>query len=82
MATPGDDATIDDAIISSVHSRWRKVALIVAKTEAELERSGIVVPLEAIGARVTALVQSGRLEGAGNLCRWRHSEVRLPPDAQ
>lgn len=38
--------------------------------------------LDGIGERVQALVEAGRLEGAGDLSNWRHSEVRLPPDAQ
>ena len=30
-----------------------------------------------IAGRIKALVETGGLEGAGNLDRWRHSEVRL-----
>ena len=31
-----------------------------------------------IDARMAVLVGSGQLEAAGNIKRWRHSEVRLP----
>jgi hypothetical protein len=33
---------------------------------------------DAIAARITALVSSGKLEAQGDLANWRHSEVRLP----
>jgi len=32
--------------------------------------------LDAIEARIRALVDAGKLEAAGNLSRWGHSEVR------
>jgi hypothetical protein len=88
---------IDDAIMSVVQSRWRKVATIALRAEAALEGRGPSVRsrpsddkqalardefLDAIAGRISALVAAGRLEGAGNLSTWRHSEVRLPPDAQ
>jgi hypothetical protein len=33
--------------------------------------------LDFIADRINALVMAGRLEAAGNLDRWRHSEIRL-----
>jgi hypothetical protein len=38
--------------------------------------------LDAIGTRIGTLVRRGRLEAAGNLSRWRRSEVRLPANAE
>jgi hypothetical protein len=38
--------------------------------------------LDRIAQRITRLAEAGKLERAGNLAKWRHSEVRLPPDAQ
>jgi hypothetical protein len=34
---------------------------------------------EIIAARIVALAEAGRIEGAGDLRMWRHSEVRLRP---
>ena len=90
-------ALIDEAILSVASARWLKVARIVSHAEkllegevpgispnpqneeeaAESEKAAL-----AIGQRIQALVEAGRLEGAGNLSRWRHSEVRLPPNAK
>ena len=96
LSNPGEDALIDAAILSAVGKRWLKVARIISDAEkllegkipginrnpqneeedAESEKS-----LFAIERRIQALVDAGRLEGAGDLSNWRHSEVRLPPDA-
>ena len=37
------------------------------------------ISAEIIGARIVALAEAGRIEGAGDLRMWRHSEVRLRP---
>jgi hypothetical protein len=76
------DEVIDNAILSIVGSRFQKVAMIIAKAEKELERRSLIVDMEMIWKRIIALTGDGKLEGAGDLARWRHSEVRLPPNAQ
>ena len=90
--TPAE-AAIDDAILSSVGPRFQKVAMVIGRAEkalargvdfsatmTEQERSVALDALyEAIAARIRGLVEGGELEGAGNLHRWRPSEVRLPP---
>jgi hypothetical protein len=90
-------ALIDYTIMSVVRPQWLKVAMIVARAEKALEGRVPPVDLrlseqeqvaarddflDAIAARLQALVDAGRLEGAGNLSNWRHSEVRLPREAQ
>jgi hypothetical protein len=79
--TPSSDA-IDGAILSVVGPRFQKVVMIIAKTDKELQRRSLVADDVSIAERIRAMVATGRLEGAGNLSRWRHSEVRLPPDAK
>jgi hypothetical protein len=89
-------ALIDDTIKSVVRPQWLKVAMIVGRAEKALEGRVPPVDLrltkheqasardeflDVIAARIQALVEAGKLEGAGNLSNWRHSEVRLPPDA-
>lgn len=72
---------IDETILSLTGKHWRKVAMIIAKTERALESKALSVDLEAIERCIGVLVEMGRLEGVGNLSNWRHSEVRLPPNA-
>ena len=35
------------------------------------------ISAEMFGARLSALAEVGRIEGRGDLRKWRHSEVRL-----
>jgi hypothetical protein len=42
------------------------------------QAQSIPVSDEIIAARIIALAETGRIEGAGDLRKWRHSEVRLP----
>ena len=44
-----------------------------------LETRKLVVSAEIIGARILALAEAGRIDGAGDLQRWMHSEVKLLP---
>ena len=93
MSLPDRNALIDEAIVSSVGIRWLKVARIITDAERALgRRTGVGTDpnvgkeaedelLSAIAERLQILVSQGRLEGAGNLANWRHSEVRLPSDA-
>jgi hypothetical protein len=39
----------------------------------------MAISYEMLGARIVALAKAGRIEGAGDLRMWRHSEVRLRP---
>ena len=87
---------IDTTIMSVVRQQWLKVAMIIGKAEEILERRGFSADLalteqeqakardefDAITERIWALVEAGKLEGAGNLSNWRHSEVRLPRNAK
>ena len=57
---------------------WRKVAMVIGKTQYTLEGRGIQITHEEIGTRLEHLVGIGRLESQGNIQNWRHSEVRLP----
>jgi hypothetical protein len=77
MRTPSQ---IDDAIMAVSLPRWRKVAMIIAKTS---ERLGSFatdgdVQYHAYAERIEALVREGRLIAQGDITKWRYSEVRLP----
>jgi tetratricopeptide (TPR) repeat protein len=80
--TPVSDQQIDEFILTVAHVNWRKVAMIIGRVMNEGEIDGIQVEDAAIAARIRLLVREGKLEGQGNLCKWRHSEVRLPSDAR
>lgn len=96
MPKADQTALIDAAIMSAVRPHWLKVAMIIGRAEQALERRAPPVGsapidedqveardelLDAIAERIQALAETGKLEGAGNLSNWRHSEVRLPRDA-
>jgi len=73
--TPAD---VDTLIFADMVRHWRKVARIVASALTICEARSIPLSAEVIAARIQELAETGRLEGAGNLTMWRHSEVRLP----
>lgn len=68
---------IDAAIIRSTETRWMKTAMIIARADKVLRAANVDVDFEAIGKRVAALAASGQIEVAGDIMKWRHSEVRL-----
>jgi hypothetical protein len=77
---------VDRLILSFVKVQWRKVAMIISQVLSECRRRGVDIDGDGIAERVCngvaericALVEDGQLEAQGDLCRWRHSEVRLP----
>jgi hypothetical protein len=74
LTTPVTDP--DAVILSIVDGRWRKVAMVIAKTSREIEKLSGDWNYEQIAARIEALVADGVIESAGNLAHWRHSEIR------
>ena len=82
---------VDQTILACCKPHFLKVARVIidAKalavpppvserllTDEELEER-MRMEEDFIAGRIKALVETGGLEGAGNLDRWRHSEVRL-----
>ena len=74
------DEQIDELILGVSSVQWRKVAMIIVLVMDTCKRERIAIEDEAIASRIYALVDKGQLEGAGNLTKWRFSEVRLPAD--
>jgi hypothetical protein len=74
------DSEIDAAVLSSAEPSWSKVAMVICRTMECLlgELPGDEKMNDRIAARIESLVAQGRLQGRGNLERWRHSEVRCP----
>lgn len=72
---------LDELLLSFCDQHWRKVARIAGQALQALEQRGVELDgsfADQIDARMAALVASGQLEAAGNIKRWRYSEVRLP----
>jgi len=72
-----NEADIDAVILSVVTSRLQKMAMVVGTALQRCKQLGLAISDEALAARIQALAISGRLEGAGDLRKWRFSEVRL-----
>ena len=73
-----DTARIEEAILSVVGERWKKVAMVIVKVS---DAMGTELPTgneryELISDRTEVLIQAGRLEAQGNTKNWRFSEVR------
>ncbi|RVD17118.1 MULTISPECIES: hypothetical protein [unclassified Mesorhizobium] len=72
------DSDIDRAIMQMVMDRWRKTAMVLAKTEEALRKAGVQVSWDDIAGRLEALDARGDIESQGDLTLWHNSEVRLP----
>jgi hypothetical protein len=84
---------VDQAILAQCYPQFRKVALVIIMVAKDLKvpypMEGLLVddPLtrkelkgtdvQFIADRIKALVKAKKLELAGNLNRWRFSEIRL-----
>ena len=70
-------AMIDAVLISEVSTRWRKVAMVVARTMEALEHRLPPITDIFFARRVRYLVKSNELQSQGDLSRMRYSEIRL-----
>jgi hypothetical protein len=81
----------DQAILTCCKPRFLKVARIITDVTKALQMplpmaerlyvddaSEEPTEVDFIAARIKALVKAGILESAGDLDRWRFSEIRLP----
>ncbi len=72
------EAYLDALIFAMLKPRLQKMAKIVGDVSTRCEAQLNPIDPEIIAARIIALAEAGRVEGAGDLRMWRHSEVRLP----
>jgi uncharacterized protein DUF3658 len=56
--------------------RWQKMAMVVGNASTRCQELALPIAAEVLAARIQVLAGSGRLEGKGDLRRWRHSEIR------
>jgi hypothetical protein len=71
------EADLDRIIFSVMTSRLLKTARVIGDASKRCEELCLPIGLEILSARIGALAETGRIEGAGDLRKWRHSEVRL-----
>ena len=69
---------VDSLLLSHATANWRKVAMLVGLSMMDTKCHLGSLPDVYFAQRVRNLVQTGRLESAGDLGSMRHSEVRLP----
>jgi hypothetical protein len=71
------EADLDQLIFSALDPNWRKTARVVGNLLKRCKALAWPIDAEMLAARVQALAETGRIESAGDLRAWRHSEVRL-----
>jgi hypothetical protein len=71
----GDD--LDAAILSKLRPHFLKVAKVISDVVRAFDEQGLSIDAETISARIRLLADIDRIEGVGDLRKWRFSEVRL-----
>ena len=71
------ETSLDATIFAALTLQFQKTAMVIVKALKRCEALGLPVDAEMVGVRIQALAEAGRLEGDGDLRKWRHSEVRL-----
>ena len=71
------EADIDGIIFSLMEKHWQKMAMVVGHAVGRSREIGLDISAEILAARILALAEAHRIEGVGDLRKWRFSEVRL-----
>ncbi len=72
-------AEIDEAILAVVEPSWKKMAMIIVRVSNRLpDLPQEEASYDIIAQRIGVLVDKGRLLAAGDISRWRFSEIKLP----
>jgi hypothetical protein len=67
----------DRVILSTLSPQRRKTARIVGTVSEHYRTLGVDLDPAIVAPRLMAMVDSGLVESAGDLRKWRFSEVRL-----
>jgi len=67
----------DRVILSELRQHWLKTARIVGHVSEHYAKLGISLDPAIAAARLMKMVETGVVEAAGDLRKWRFSEVRL-----
>ena len=71
------EADFDGIIFSVLKPRWQKTSMVVILVARRCQELALPIGDEEIAARLQVLSDSDRIEGIGDLRKWRHSEARL-----
>jgi hypothetical protein len=71
------ETDLDGIIFSLLKPRWQKTAMVVSLAAQRCQELALPIGDEEIAARLQVLSDCDRIEGIGDLRKWRHSEVRL-----
>ena len=71
------EADLDQIIFSVMTLRLQKTAMVIGRAVERCKRLDKPINADIFGARIVALAESDRIDVAGDLRKWRHSEVRL-----
>jgi hypothetical protein len=71
------EADLDSIIFSFVRPRWMKTAKVLSDAYDRCLTLALPIDHQMLAARIEALGDADRLEAAGDLRKWRYSEVRL-----
>ena len=77
LPTSATEADLDGIIFALLKPRWQKTAMVVILVTKRCQELAMPIRDEEIAARLQVLADSDRIEGIGDLRKWRHSEVRL-----
>ena len=78
MPLEPSDAQLDALILGSASLSWLKVESLIVRIGELCEEQNLRFDPDVVASRIATLVRGGDLQGAGDLSRWRHSEVCLP----
>ena len=71
------EADLDRIILAVMTPRLQKTAVVLHRALERCKELGLPISADILGARLGALAVTDRMEGAGDLSKWRYSEVRL-----
>jgi hypothetical protein len=71
------EADLDRIILSAMTSQLQKTAMVIARTLEQCAQLNLPIDADIVGVRLAALADFDRIESAGDLRKWRYSEVRL-----
>jgi hypothetical protein len=73
---PDTAIDLDTVILTCATPEWQKVTMLIAATVDATKAQAVDVTAQTIAGHIYALAESGKLEGKGNIRRWRTSEIR------
>ena len=72
-----EEVSLPDSISEAELDQLIFSVMIIARAMKRCEELDLAINEEILGARIGALAESDRIDSAGDLRKWRHSEVQL-----